>query len=306
MEYQPNSNENENQTIKYSTTLHQGSKWKTGLSRFKSNVSKPTLCSLPAKNQEKELNHQKIVVVDIDEGGAQNPSPQKAQTNHHHSKNTQHQSSSTNYSNQTQQLYLPSSLFDNKSIISNNDDFLNNDKKVHFNTEESSNNDFFPIQPPNINNNRPKTQIKNINNTHLPIDHIVKYNKAKSQPLYHNQYKSAIKPYNEVHKSFDAHFKRQKEAIEAFKKRDWLVSERMYKMKCQKIHQIMNWKEFNPEAKVTSFKDNYVTEEVHEEAKRERRLNDLPDDSSVVDGKFKLPPDRQLTGCRCDRVFFWG
>ena len=319
MDQQPSANESDDQNNTNSTIPYKGSRWKTGLNRFKNNVNKPTLLTLQIKNQENELNqgsstdlknHQKAVVVDIEDNNLQDSSylkTKKIQINGNkkflYSNKPLRQASSLNHTNQTQKLYLPSSFFNSNSSVLNNEDLLNNDKKVHFNTEESSNNDFSSIQTQKTMNNQQKNQFPPLQHN-LP-DSRPRTNKAKSEPIFH-KHPNITEPYKAIFKSFDAHFKRQKEAIETFKKKDWQISERIYKLRSQKVHQLMNWKEFNPEAKVTFFTDNYITEEVIEEARREKKLNDLPEDSKVVDGKFKLPPDRQLSGYQRNRVYFWG
>lgn len=318
------SNESEHQNITNNGgSLIQGSKWKTGLSRLKNNVTKPTLLSLQIKNQENELNQKsvedsksqvKAVVVNIEEDSNQDSYLKTKQIKVNSNKKLLYsnkplnKASSMNNPNTNHKLYLPSSIFNSNSNALNNEDLLNNDKKVHFNTEESTNNDFSTLQVEKVNNihqnqlTQEITKSKQANkDTNLPA------NKAKSEPVFHNyKGRSMIDPSLVVYKSFEAHYKRKKEIIEDFKKKDWMASERVYKLRSQLTQKKMNWKEFNPKAKVTFFTDNYITEEVIEEARREKKLNELNDESSVIDARSRLPPDRQMSGYQHNRVYFWG
>lgn len=314
---------NDTQNIENSAFVKQSSRWKTGLSRFKNNISKPTLLVPPPNNQDNltnqssianSENHQKVFIVDVEENNVSDSGLGKSQIvqnrknpNSTYSKKTPYQTSTINHSNQAKKLFLSSSL------VNTNSDMLNEsypfeDKRVHFNSEVSTNNELTEIQQPKTKNLRPKTQLlqKPSMLPQLQSNGMAKFGKAKTQPIYRNQSGSNPGSYDIVHKSFDAHFKRRKEAIDAFNKKDWQISERMYNMKVQKVHQLMNWKEFNPAAKVASFTDNYITEEVHEETRKEKKLNDFPDGTNFMEGRFKLPPERQLTVHQPNRVYFWG
>ena len=262
-------------------------RWKTGLKAFHNNVNKPALVlpNLTDQNNELSTPDRKVVVMNFSDEHTFSP------TNDFNNIEGNFPPTFRPLTSKTTQILISTPILQQSPI-----------KQLHQSIFQTS----------NKNPNRPKTEfsktcgVSTPNNLFTPSNKINFSPLTKTQPIYAKR-KSTGSQINNLHKSFNAHYNRQKQVIDRFTAHDWEISQRLHERKSNETRQRIKWPEFDPNSKVRFFTDNFETEKVVENARRERKMNGNSDGTfSYLEQRGKLPKSRGLIGTQQEHVFFWG